>query len=102
MKDRNVPDGVLKGLEDAKPGEYLTDALTTKAEQFIEANKDKPFFVYLPHYAVHIPLKAKDEILAKYKEDRGYDRRSADNGSYSTGPCWSCARPARVSGAAGA
>jgi arylsulfatase A-like enzyme len=59
--------GKMPGLERAEPGEYLTDRLTTEAEKFIEANKDKPFFIYLPHYAVHIPLKAKEEILAKYK-----------------------------------
>jgi arylsulfatase A-like enzyme len=59
--------GKMPGLEKAEPGEYLTDRLTTEAEKFIEANKDKPFFIYLPHYAVHIPLKAKEEILAKYK-----------------------------------
>ncbi len=59
--------GKMPGLEKAEPGEYLTDRLTTEAEKFIEKNKDKPFFIYMPHYAVHIPLKAKEEILAKYK-----------------------------------
>jgi arylsulfatase A-like enzyme len=66
VKDRNVPDGLLKGLEDAKPRDYLTDSLTTKAEQFIEANKNKPFFLYLAHFAVHIPLQAKKDLIAKY------------------------------------
>jgi len=49
----------LPGLENAPPGEYLTDRLTTEAENFIEANKDRPFFLYISHYAVHIPLMAK-------------------------------------------
>ncbi len=66
VKDRNVPAGLLKGLEDAKPGEYLADALTRKAEQFIETNKERPFFLYLAHYAVHIPLQAKKDVIAKY------------------------------------
>lgn len=50
-----------------KPGEYLTDRLTEEAEKFIETNKDKPFFLYLPHYTVHIPLQAKKELIAKYE-----------------------------------
>ena len=59
--------GKMPGLEKAEPGEYLTDRLTTEAEQFIETHKDKPFFLYMPHYAVHTPLRAKQEILDKYK-----------------------------------
>ena len=54
-------------LENAPTGEYLTDRLATEAERFIEQNKDKPFFLYLPHYTTHIPLKAKAELIAKYR-----------------------------------
>lgn len=54
-------------LETAPAGEYLPDRLTTEAERFIEQNKDKPFFLYLPHYTTHIPLKAKAELIAKYR-----------------------------------
>ncbi len=56
----------LPGLEDAPPGEYLTDRLTTEAVHFIERHRDRPFFVYLAHNAPHIPLKAKPEVVAKY------------------------------------
>ncbi len=56
----------MPGLEKAEAGEYLTDRLAAEAEKFIAANKDKPFFLYLPHYAVHTPLRAKDDIVAKY------------------------------------
>jgi arylsulfatase A len=58
----------MPGLEDAKDGEYLTDRLTTEAEKFITANKDKPFFLYLAHYGVHTPLTAKKELIEKYKQ----------------------------------
>ncbi|MEW6307198.1 MAG: sulfatase-like hydrolase/transferase, partial [Verrucomicrobiota bacterium] len=61
----------MPGLEQAPEGEYLTDRLTAEAEKFIERNKDKPFFLYLPHYTVHIPLRAKEEIIAKYKHVDG-------------------------------
>jgi arylsulfatase A-like enzyme len=58
---------VMPGLEDAPQGEYLTDRLTAEAEKFIDAHRDRPFFLYLAHYAVHIPLQAKANVAAKYK-----------------------------------
>src|SRR5262249_6422214 len=57
----------IPGLEEGKEGEYLTDRLTTEAEKFIEKNQERPFFLYFPHYAVHIPLQAKKEVVAKYE-----------------------------------
>jgi len=58
-------------LPDGPPGEYLTDRLTDEALKFIEANKNNPFFLYLPHYAVHTPLQARAELIEKYKKKRG-------------------------------
>jgi arylsulfatase A-like enzyme len=63
-------DGVMPGLEDAPDGQYLTDRLTDEAVKFVAANRDQPFFLYLPHYAVHTPLRAKKELEAKYKPGR--------------------------------
>jgi arylsulfatase A-like enzyme len=62
--------GAIPGLEDAPAGQYLTDRLTDEAVKFIEANKARPFFLYLSHYAVHIPLRAKKEMAAKYQPGR--------------------------------
>jgi arylsulfatase A len=62
--------GTMPGLEEAPEGEYLTDRLTAEAVKFIAANKDRPFFLYLPHYAVHTPLRAKKELQAKYQPGR--------------------------------
>lgn len=45
-------------------GEY---DLTRKAEEFIAANRDRPFFLYLCHNTPHIPLAAKKELIAIYK-----------------------------------
>ena len=44
-------------------GEY---DLTAKAIEFVEANRDKPFFVYLPHNNPHIPFTAQE---ARIKEN---------------------------------
>lgn len=54
------------GLDSQPEGEYLTDRLTSEAIRFIESNQNKPFFLYLPHNAVHIPLEAKTNLVAKY------------------------------------
>jgi len=48
--------------------DYLTDRLTEEAERFLEENRSRPFFLYLPHFAVHIPLQAKEELLALYQK----------------------------------
>lgn len=58
-------------LPDGVPGEYLTDRLTTETLSFIEQNKEKPFFLYLSHYAVHTPIQAKDSLIRKYREKPG-------------------------------
>ncbi len=55
-------------LPKAKDGEYLTDRLTDEALEFIDANKDHPFFLYLPHYAVHRPLQGKDEDIERFQK----------------------------------
>ena len=40
----------------------ITRRCTDKAISFIQKNKDKPFFVYIPHSMPHIPLYVPDEI----------------------------------------
>ena len=47
--------------------DYLTDRLTDEAVDFIGRHKGSPFFLYLAHYAVHIPLQAKSETLSKFE-----------------------------------
>jgi arylsulfatase A len=66
----------MPGLENAPVGEYLTDRVTVEAEKFILANKDKPFFLYMPHYAPHTPLKAKPEIQRKYEDKPTHGKQS--------------------------
>ena len=53
-------------LTDGPKGEYLTDRLTQEAVKFIQAAGEKPFLLYLSHYAVHNPQQAKAELIEKY------------------------------------
>jgi len=60
----------LGDTDPGNPNEFITDALTTKAIQFMEStadpgskNYEKPFFLYLPYYAPHRPAPTDlDEI----------------------------------------
>jgi arylsulfatase A-like enzyme len=54
-------------LEARNDQEYLTDRLGEEAERFIVQNRDRPFFLYLTHYAVHIPLQARKDLLARWQ-----------------------------------
>jgi arylsulfatase A-like enzyme len=60
-----------RAMEEMPPGgeegEYLTDRLTDESLKFIEANKDRPFLLYLSHYAVHTPIESKQVLTDKYK-----------------------------------
>lgn len=43
----------------------LTKRYTEKAVEFIKANRSKPFFVYLAHSMVHVPLFASKDFRGK-------------------------------------
>lgn len=44
-----------------EPEKYLTDYYTDQAVRVIEANRERPFFLYLAHWAPHTPLQATRE-----------------------------------------
>jgi arylsulfatase A-like enzyme len=48
-------------------GEYLADFLTDRAIAFIKQNREKPFFLYLPHFGVHAPYQAKKELIDRFQ-----------------------------------
>jgi arylsulfatase A-like enzyme len=41
---------------------------TKHALEFLDQNKDKPFFLYVPYNTPHIPLAAKEELIEKHKD----------------------------------
>lgn len=46
----------------------LTGWYTERGVKFIEANKDKPFFLYMPHSMPHVPLYASEKFKGKSKQ----------------------------------
>ena len=47
---------------------YLTDVLAEKAVDFIDRNKERPFFLYWSPNAVHTPMEATAADLARYED----------------------------------
>ncbi|MCH2332726.1 MAG: sulfatase, partial [Roseibacillus sp.] len=50
----------------SRKGDYYTDKLTDAALDFIERNRDRPFFVHLEHFAVHDPIQGRKDLVDKY------------------------------------
>ncbi len=69
-------------LADGPKDEFLSDRLTDEALKFIEQNQAKPFFVYLPHYAVHTPLMGKSNVVAKYTAKADPQKSPQRNAKY--------------------
>lgn len=55
---------------------YISDVLTNESLQFIEKNKDQPFFCYIPYNAPHGPFQVPESYFRKYQE-KGLDDRLA-------------------------
>lgn len=46
----------------------IADELADAGVEFIEQNRDGPFFLYLAHFDVHTPIRAKREVVARYQQ----------------------------------
>ncbi len=88
----------LPALSDGPAGEYLTDRLASEAVKFVREHHDRPFLLWFCPYAVHIPLQAKPELVARFEakarqttnttrprfrpEGKNQDRRVQDHAVY--------------------
>jgi len=65
--------GLFPGLDDEPEGRYLTTVLTEKSIEAVDdaLARNKPFFLYLSHYAVHTPLPGQGDpaFLDNYGDD---------------------------------
>ena len=46
----------------------VAERLTDRTIEFIEENKNGPFFIYLCHWDVHTPIRARKEVVEKYQK----------------------------------
>ncbi len=59
-------DPIYRGTTPVKETGYLTDRLGEEASAFITRSRAKPFLVYLAFNAVHAPLQAPADEIAKF------------------------------------
>jgi arylsulfatase A-like enzyme len=52
-------------------GTHRADIFADQAIKFMNANKDKPFFMYMAYYSVHSRLQPVPEFVDKYKKIKG-------------------------------
>ena len=103
IEGNKVIDAEVTGEEQAQ----LTTQYTARAVRFIGENKDRPFFLYVPHTMVHVPLFVSDKFdwsvgqILKALKDNGVDEHTmvvftSDNGPWlSYGDHAGSARPLR-------
>jgi arylsulfatase A len=63
-------DGKVEWIEANKDGKeqaYSHDLIAAEALKFIRANKDRPFFLYVPFTIPHVALQVPEDSLAEYK-----------------------------------
>jgi arylsulfatase A-like enzyme len=61
-----VSQGGLNSDDPADPKAIFS--ITNAACEFIEANRERPFFAYVSHYAVHSQLQARAETLERFRK----------------------------------
>lgn len=61
---------------------YATQLITKHSVQFIKDHKDKPFFLYVPHLAVHFPWQEPDDGNLEVRQE-GIDYSSSNIGKNS-------------------
>ena len=68
--------GFLRGTEPVKEMDYATDAFGREAVAYVERHKGKPWMLYLAFNAVHTPMDATPERLAKFASIKDKTRRT--------------------------
>jgi arylsulfatase A-like enzyme len=66
--DESTQDGYDTSRKKYYGNPLATDRMAKSATEFMERNKDKPFFLYFSLWDVHTPLRAKKEVVEKYKK----------------------------------
>src|SRR6185312_7003025 len=60
---------IIKDVQ-AEDQTRLTTQYTERTEKFIDANKSKPFFLYVAHSMPHVPLHVSDKFKGKSQQGR--------------------------------
>jgi arylsulfatase A-like enzyme len=67
---------IFRGTKPIDEKEYLTDAIAREAVDFIDRQKEDPFFLYLAFNAVHTPMQATDKYLNRFPKIEDKQRKT--------------------------
>lgn len=67
---------LLRGTTKITEPDYLTDAFGREAVSFIERHQKQPFFLYLAFNAVHTPMEANNDRLARFSSISSKSRQT--------------------------
>jgi uncharacterized sulfatase len=59
-----------------EPQGHVTDYYTVEAVKVIEANRNRPFFLYLSHWAIHTPLQSTRDDYDAYPHIESHTERT--------------------------
>ena len=62
-------------------GDKAVNRFTDEAIAFIERNRNRPWFCYLPHHSIHGPVAAPEPLVKKYRA-KGYPETGLNNAIY--------------------
>lgn len=77
----DVVSGPAPRRDELRTGDKGVGRLTAEAIAFMRANRDRPFFCYLPHHTTHGLVTAPEPIVRKYL-DRGAPAEGLANATY--------------------
>lgn len=75
---KNGRDGlgaIMVNDDEVTEKDYLTFAIRDRAMEFIDQNKDRPFFLYVPFSAPHVPFQAPQEYYDRYQHVKDDNKR---------------------------
>ena len=73
--DYDADNPIYRAGQPVNEENYLTDAFTREAVDFIDRNADRPFFLYLAYNAVHSPMQATDKYMKRFAHIDDVHRR---------------------------
>ena len=62
-----------RGNQDPEKDAHNVEMITEKSLEFLQENKDRPFFLYVSHNTIHSPVMGKKKLIDKYRSKPGSD-----------------------------
>src|SRR6185295_484344 len=63
-----------KKTDDPEKDAHGVETITTRALDFLQRHRDRPFFLELTHNSIHAPIMAPRALVEKYRARPGSDR----------------------------